>query len=135
MQRYIVVIIGIIFLAVGGFMYYKNTNLEKNCTVPTEATVVDMKEEFSTDSDTTGYMYYPIIEYQAGSENVRVTLSSGSSTPAYSINTKLAILYNPNKTNEFIIKGDKSSNIMSIVFIALGVLVTGYGIKVAVTKN
>ncbi len=135
MQKYLVVLVGIIFIAAGGFMYYRNSNLIKNCTQETVATVVDMKEEFSGDSDSTGFMYYPIIEYQADTTPVRVTMSTGSSTPAYSINEKITILYNPNKTNEFIIKGDKSSNIFSIVFMVLGVAVTGYGLVVAFKKN
>ena len=63
MQRFIVVIVGVIFLAVGGFMYFKNANLVKNCTVEAVATVVDMKQDLSTDDTTTSYIYYPIIEY------------------------------------------------------------------------
>lgn len=136
MKRYMVLLIGIIFLAVGGFMFYRNNTLAKNCTEETQATVVDMKQEFSTDSDsTTSYIYYPIIEYSVGENTVRATMSSGSSTPAYSINQKITILYNPNKTKEFIVKGDQSSNIFSIVFMALGVFVTGYGVVVAIKKE
>ena len=136
MKRYMVLLIGIIFLALGGFMFYRNNTLAKNCTEETQATVVDMKQEFSTDSDsTTSYIYYPIIEYSVGEDTVRVTMGSGSSTPAYSINQKITILYNPNKTKEFIVKGDQSSNIFSIVFMALGVFVTGYGVVVAIKKE
>ena len=45
MKRFVVLIVGILFLAVGGFMFYQNTNLQKNCTEETTAVVVDMKEE------------------------------------------------------------------------------------------
>ena len=135
MKRYLVIIVGVIFIGVGAFMYFKGNNLEKNCTVETEATVVDMKQEFSSDSDTTDYMYYPIIEYKAGEQTVRVTMSNGSSIPAYNIDEKITILYNPNKIKEFIVKGDKSSNIFSILFMAIGVFVTGYGIKIALKKD
>lgn len=135
MQRFIVVIVGVIFLAVGGFMYFKNANLVKNCTVEAVATVVDMKQDLSTDDTTTSYIYYPIIEYTANSNTVRVTMDKGSSTPAYSINEKITILYNPNNTKQFLVKGDNSSNIFSIVFVVLGVFVTGYGIKVAIKNN
>lgn len=136
MQRFIGIIIGVIFLTVGGFLYIKNDNLTKNCTEETEATVVDMKRDLNTDSDgVTDYMYYPIIEYIANGNTVRVTMDSGSSTPAYNIDEKITILYNPNKQKEFIVKGDKSSNIMSIVLIVLGVFVTGYGVKMAIKKD
>ena len=107
----------------------------KNCTEKTEAVVVDMKQEFSSDNDSSTYMYYPIIEYKIGDETVRVTMDRGSNTPAYDINEKITILYNPDKTKEFIVKGEKTSSIMSIVFMAIGVLVTGYGIKMAIKKD
>ena len=134
MQKFIGIIIGVIFIAVGAFMFFKNDSLSKNCTNEASATVVDMKEELSTDDDNS-YVYYPIIEYAANGENVRVTMSSGSSTPAYNIGDKIDILYNPKKVKEFIVKGDKSSNIFSIVFMVLGVFITGYGVVIAVKKN
>lgn len=135
MQRYLGIIVGVIFLALGVFMYLKNDSLIKNCTVETEAIVVDMKRDFSSDNDTTTYIYYPIIEYTAGNDTIRVTMDKGTSQPAYNIDEKITILYNPNKVKEFIVKGDKTSNIFSIVFIAVGVLVTGYGIKMAIKKD
>ena len=134
MQRFLGIIVGILFLVVGVFMYFKNNNLIKNCTVEAIATVVDMKQELSTDSDDASYLYYPIIEYKAGANTIRVTMDSGSSTPRYNINDKITVLYNPNNTKEFIVKGEKGSNIFSIVFIILGVIVTGFGIKMAIKK-
>lgn len=135
MQRFLGIIVGILFLVVGVFMYFKNNNLIKNCTVEAIATVVDMKQELDTDSNDTTYLYYPIIEYKAGENTVRVTMDSGSSTPRYNINDKITVLYNPNNTKEFIVKGEKGSNIFSIVFMVLGAIVTVFGIKVAIKKN
>lgn len=135
MKRFLVLIFGLIFLGIGVFIYIRNTNLIKNCTEEATATVVDMKQEFSTDSDSTTYMYYPIIEYNVGNDTIRVTMGNGSSIPTYQINEKITILYNPSKTKEFIVKGDKTSNIFSIVFMALGVFITGYGIKEAIKKE
>jgi len=88
MQRFLALIVGIIFLAIGIFMYVKNDTLIKNCTEEVEATVVDMKQEFSADEDGSSYMYYPIIEYTVGEDTIRVTMDSGSSTPAYDINER-----------------------------------------------
>lgn len=136
MKRFVVLIVGIIFLATGVFLYFRNQNLIKNCTMEAIATVVDIKQELSTDSDSINpYMYYPIIEYKAGEDTVRVTMDSGSSTPPYEINAKITILYNPNNTREYIVKDDKASGIMSIVFMVLGVALTGYGVKVAIKGN
>lgn len=135
MQRFLAIIVGIIFLALGIFIYTKNQNLIKNCTMETKATVVDMKQEISTDSDSSSYTYYPIIEYKVGEDTIRATMDSGSSRPAYNIDEKITILYNPQKTKEFIVKGEKTSSIFSIVFMVLGLFVTGYGIKVAIKKE
>ena len=135
MQRFLGIIVGVIFLAVGVLMYIKNDNLIKNCTVETEATVVDMKQDFSSDSDGSTYIYYPIIEYKVNENTIRVTMDKGSNIPAYNIDEKITILYNPNKIKEFIVKGEKSSSIFSIIFIVLGVFITGYGIKLAIKKS
>ena len=136
MRRFLVAIVGLIFLAVAVFMFVRGNTLAKNCTEETEATVVDMKQELDTDADSTStYRYYPIVEYSAGGKTVRATMSDGSSTPAYSINEKVTILYNPNNTKEFIVKGEKRSFIFTIVFAVLGVFVTAYGVKVALKKE
>jgi len=135
MQRFLGIIVGVIFLTIGVFMYIKNDNLVKNCTEETKAIVVDMKQELSTDSDSTSYMYYPIVEYKVGEDTLRVTIDAGSSTPAYNIDEQITILYNPNKPKEFIVKGEKSSIIFAILFMTFGVLVTGYGIKIAIKKD
>lgn len=132
MQRFGALVIGIIFIAVAVFMYFKNSYLVKNCTIDAIATVVDMREELSTDVDNNGFMYYPIIEYQAGDRKVTTELGEGSSTPSYRINEKINILYNPNKPEEFIIKGDSSSNVVSIIFGILGLGVFAYGVVVAI---
>ena len=132
MKRFTVLIVGIIFVFVGGFLYYKNSYLAKVCTSEVIATVVGMEERFSADEDGTKYTYYPVIEYKVGSETIKKTMSSGSNPPAYSINDTLTIYYNPNKIGEFYVKGDIMSNIFSYVFMGLGVLLTGYGIKVAI---
>ena len=47
---------------------------------------------------------------------------------AYNLNDKVDILYNPNKVEEYIIKGDKTSNIIGIVFIILGIIVCIAGV-------
>ncbi|MBP3765678.1 MAG: DUF3592 domain-containing protein [Bacilli bacterium] len=136
MQKFGCLIVGIIFIIVGAVLFIKNDYLTKNCTEETIATVVDMHEELDTTSDdVTRYLYYPIIEYFASGKKVEVKMDSASSTPAYRIGEKVTILYNPKKTNEFIIKGDKMSNIFSIGFMGLGVVVTIFGIVLLVKKE
>ena len=119
MQKFLGIIFGIIFIAIGVFMYIRNDTLVKNCTEEVKAVVVDMKQELSSDDDGTSYMYYPIIEYKAGNDTVRITMSTGSNIPKYQIDDEITVLYNPKKTKEFIVKGEKTLSIFSIVFVAV----------------
>lgn len=135
MQKVLPLIIGIIFIGVGIFMFISNNNLVKKCTEEVEAIVVDMKKEFSSDDDGDMYTYYPIIEYKVGEDTIKSTMSKGSSNPEYKLGDKVTILYNPNNTKEFIIKGDKSSGIFSFVFMGLGALVTVFGIAMLFKKE
>ena len=136
MKKFGVLIIGVIFLCAGVFMYLNHDRLSKVCTEEAEATVIDMKEKIDTSSedDVIRYLYYPVIEYNANNEKVEVTMSSGTSTPAYRINDKFTILYNPNKTSEYIIKGDKATNIISLIFIGLGLVISIIGFIVIFKK-
>lgn len=124
MKRFIGIVVGIIFLGVGIFMYIQNERLAKVCTEEVSAIVVDMEEKIDDGEDTIRYLYYPVISYETPDGAVKVTMDTGSSTPKYSINDKIRILYNPKNTKEYIVKGDSTSNIFSYVFIGLGVIVT-----------
>ena len=130
MQKLKVILIGVIFLAVGIFMYVKGQNQTQNCTVQTVGTVVEITEEMSTDSDgDITYTYYPVIKYTADDKTVRKQYSTGSSNYSkYSINDKIDILYNPSNVEEYIIKGDNSSNIFGIIFGVVGILILLIGI-------
>lgn len=133
MKRFGALIVGLIFLVVGGFMFFRNKSLAENCTVEAEATVVDMREDITSEGDGIRYMYYPIIEYKAGDDTVSGTLNEGSSTPAYRIGETLTILYNPNNTQEFLVKGS-SGTLFSLIFAGIGVVITVVGIVLAI-KN
>ena len=136
MQRFGVALIGILFIAVGAFLFVRNNDLVKKCTEETEATVIGMDQELSTDSDNNNtYMFYPILEYKVDGEIVQSKMIDGSNTPDYKLGDKITILFNPKKTSEFIIKGDISSSIMSYVFMGIGAIATIGGAIVALKKE
>ena len=135
MKKFGVLLVGIIFIAVGIFMYYKNEYLTKNCTEEATATVVGMKEDYEIEDGNTRYIYYPIIEYNANEKTTQTTLESGSNPPSYSVNDKIEILYNPNKVEEFKLKDDKTSSIITYVIIGLGIVISICGIVVIFKKN
>lgn len=135
MKRFVALIVGIVFVAVGVYMYINHKNLVKNCTVETTATVIDMEERYSADDNGGNYMYYPIIEYNVERNTIKSTMTEGAAGPIYSYGEKITILYNPNKVEEYLVKGDKMSNVLSYIFIIVGGLVTIFGIKEVIKPN
>ena len=131
MKKIFVIIIGLVAIGVGVFALITAQGLSKRCTAQALGTVVDMKIEESTqDNDgvmTTSYTYYPVIEYQAGQKTVAQQSRTGSGSPKYKINDKVAILYNPDNVEEYIIKGDNTADIVGIVFIVAGIAISVVG--------
>ena len=144
MKKILIVLFGILFVGIGIFVLINGNAKVKRCTVDAVGTVVEIKEEWSRDSDGNDkYTYYPVIRYQAGNKTITKQSSSGSSSSSrvslgavslssshskYSVNDRIDILYNPNNVEEFIIKGDKGLSFIGIIFIALGALAAIFGI-------
>ncbi len=128
-KKFIPLILGVVLVGAGIFTYFRGNELAKVCTEKTTATVVSMREEFDTSSNTEGmrYIYYPIVEYQVNGNSIRKELGSGSNPPAYSVNDTVEILYNPNKAEEFIVAGE-NQNIVWIILTGIGAVFTCVGI-------
>ena len=133
--KFIALVIGVILIGAGIFMYFRTGELARVCTEGATATVVNMREDFTTDTDAEGarYIYYPVIEYSANGQTVKGELSSGSNPPAYSVNDTIEILYNPDKIEEFIVVGE-NQNIVWIVLGGLGIVFVGVGIYLFIKK-
>ena len=132
MKKIVAILLGILIIGVGIFLFINAKGLSKRCTVETTATVVDVKVEENLEEEDgvtrTVYTYYPVLEYKVGDTTVSKQSTNGASTPQYKINDTIDILYNPDKVEEYVIKGDTSSNIVGIIFIVVGVVVTLIGI-------
>lgn len=133
MKKILVILTGLIFVGIGIYFYVNGKALSKRCTVEAVGTVVNIKVEESLEDDDgytrTVYTFYPVIEYKAGDKTVSKQSSTGSSSSSqYNVNDKLDILYNPNDVEEYIIKGDTSSNFIGILFIVAGVVVAIVGV-------
>ena len=131
MKKLFVIIVGFVAVGIGIFSIITARGLSQRCTVGAVGTVVDMKieetTEYNDDGSSTVYTYYPIIEYQVGDRTVTQQSTTGSGSAKYKVNEKIAIMYNPNKVEEFIIKGDKTANIVGIVFVAAGIAIAIVG--------
>ena len=133
-KKFIPLVVGVILVVAGVFTYFRAGELVKNCTEKTTATVVDMREDITSDADAgIRYIYYPIIEYTVGDRTLTEEISSGSTTPAYRINEKIDILYNPNKAEEFIVEGS-NQNITWIILGSVGIIFLAVGIYTLVKK-
>lgn len=128
--------IGIVFIIAGISAIVMSKNYEKRCTVETVGTVIEIIEDISTDSDgNETHSYYPVIEYKVGERIISKKSNTGSNSFKYHVNDKIAILYNSDKIDEYIIKGDKTAVLLGVIFIVLGFVAVIVGIKIMALIN
>ena len=131
MKNVAAIICGIIFILIGIFVSNINKKALNNCTIEAEATVVEIeevRERSKNEDEMYDYIYYPILEYKAGDKLLKVKHKTGSNPSKYEVGDKVTILYNENKVDEFIIKGDKNLKYGPIIFIAIGIILIASGI-------
>ena len=118
---------GIIFTVVGFLLIFCKIIKNIRCTVETTGTVVDIeteeKVEFEDGRRRIIRMYYPIIEYKAGDKVITKKHNVAYNSPQFHEDETIAILYNPNKVEEYIISGDKSYILFGVIFMAMGILI------------
>ena len=135
-QKIIIFVVAIVFIVVGIFGIIEANRLNSVCTEKATGTVVDIIEEMTTDSDgLPDYTYYPVIEYQAESQTISEQSNVGGSYGKYTIGDSVEILYNPNNTSEYIIAGNSTSMIVSIVLTIAGAGLLIYGIYAVIAKK
>ena len=129
MKRFVMIIIGIIAIGLGIFIIISGSRLAKVCTSETTGTVVGILREEDTDSEGyTSITYVPQIEYTVGEQLVTVKGNGSSNASDHTVGEQIQIMYNPENVEEHMIKGDNSSNIGGIVWIALGIIILLVGV-------
>ena len=130
-KKIIVIVIGLIFVVSGIVMIFGGREMEKRCSEETEANVVGIVEDKKIPSgrpkEEGSYydaqkVYYPVIEYQAGEETISKKYSVGDEKIKYKVGEKIIIKYNPNKTDEYLIKEDNGKFYVGIILIVIGVI-------------
>lgn len=136
-KKIFVIFIGIVSAIVGAFLIFNRTDMVKRCTEETEANVIGIVEDKDVPSgkpkEEGSYyelekVYYPVLEYQAGDNTVIKKYSVGDSKIKYKIGDKVSIFYDPNKPEDYYIKEENGNNVVGIVLIVIGVIVSGIGI-------
>ena len=129
MKRLLFLLVGIIAIGIGIFAISNGNRLAKVCTEKTTGTVVGILREEEVDSEGyTSIVYRPQIEYKAGEQLVSTKGDGSSNASDYNVDDKIDIMYNPNNVEEYMIKGDNSSNVGGIMWIVLGVIIALVGV-------
>ena len=129
-RKLMTILFGIIAIGLGIFIVISGNKLAKVCTEPTTGTVVGILREEKTDSD--GYEsieYTPQIEYKVGERLLTAKGNGTSNASDHRVGEQIDIMYNPNNVEEYMIKGDNSSNIGGTIWIVLGIVILLLGLK------
>lgn len=113
---------GIFIIASIGLSIFIN-NKKKNCTKEATAKIKEIIVSENRDN-VDGFLMvseYPKIEYDINGEHIEKVSSIGYMPKKYSVGQEVEICYNPNKYDDFCIKGDKTANIVRNVFVAVGI--------------
>lgn len=113
---------GIFIIASIGLSIFIN-NKKKNCTKEATAKIKEIIVSENRDN-VDGFLMvseYPKLEYDINGEHIEKVSSIGYMPKKYSVGQEVEICYNPNKYDDFCIKGDKTANIVRNVFVAVGI--------------
>jgi len=130
-KKLVVIVIGLIFVVSGIVMIFSERDMEKRCSEETEGNVIGIVEDKKIPSgrpkEEGSYydaqkVYYPVIEYKAGEETISKKYSVGDEKIKYKIGEKIIIKYNPNKTDEYLIKEENGKVYVGIILIVIGVI-------------
>lgn len=98
-------------------------NKKKNCTKEATAKIKEIIVSENIDN-VDGFLMiseYPKLEYDINGEHIERVSSIGYMPKKYSVGQEVEICYNPNKYDDFCIKGDKTANIIRNVSVAVGI--------------
>lgn len=98
-------------------------NKKKNCTKEATAKIKEIIVSENIDN-VDGFLMiseYPKLEYDINGEHIEKVSSIGYMPKKYSVGQEVEICYNPNKYDDFCIKGDKTANIIRNVSVAVGI--------------
>lgn len=146
MPKPMILLIGMLFMAVGVFLIVKTVHNNRVLTAETTAVITEIREEVTTSHDTnsnkavievnskpkTRTYYYPSIKYTIDGQTYYNDLSTGSSDPdAYRVGNSINIRYNPAKPTEIDLG---STSTKSSIFMALGCMIAGIIAGIAFIK-
>ena len=118
-------VIGGLFLIIGMVTYQSEKKKQITWTVNVLGKVKDMASYSDREG---GLTCHPIFEYVAGNETIVTESQYGTSRPRYEVGQEIEIYYNPEKVEEYYIKGETLPKRFAIIFSVVGALVMIMGI-------
>lgn len=113
----------LIFLTVGTGMLSSESKKRKNYTQETTARVKELKKKQVGKPGAPGSVrYYPVFEYRANGQFVRVESKVGSDKPKYKEGDEVRIFYDPDSKKNFYIPDSKSASVIGTILTVIGII-------------
>lgn len=127
------IFIGIVFAGISIGVSRNISHKKKVCTQQVAARVVDIKriKNRSMDTNTRSSSWYPVYEYWADNQNIRVRSHVGGLKDTFQIGQRVDLLINPEKVSEFYNPSDQAG-LLQKIFLAVGLVLIAAGIGTAV---
>lgn len=134
-SKYVFTVIGFCMM-MGAIFFYKDTQEFLTQALVAEGKVVELVRLRSTSSDSTKYVYAPVVVFvTAGGTAIEFTSSTGSNPPGYSKGEVVEVLYKPSsprqaKINSFFALWGVPTivGIIGVVFFIVGFSIVLFGI-------
>ena len=131
MENYwVIYIVAAVMFLVGVFVIVFDRKKRGRCTVQVPATVVDIVRDVYRDEDgKKDFAYRPVFEYFTGYTTIITSPGTTSSRKrAYKIGEVYAIMFNPQKPEEFYVPGKSGATGVGVFLMILAAAIAGVAI-------
>lgn len=116
-------LLSLILLSIGTGMLSTESRKHRLYTQETTARIKELKEKQTGKPGKPGSVrYYPVFEYRANGQFLRVESKVGSDKPAYKVGDEIKIFYDPNSKRDFYIPGNTAAVVIGAVITVIGIL-------------
>jgi tetrahydromethanopterin S-methyltransferase subunit G len=118
--------IGMVMLAVAGYLIYAHQQFEKNA-VGVKGTVVEFQSYISSNDNSSTTMYTPVFEYAYEGKNYTYVSTSSSNVKEYAVGEPVAILVDPENPDDVLVNSFMEKWFVPTLLGFMGTLFTGLG--------
>lgn len=116
-------LLGLTLLSIGAGLLASEGTKRRQYTQKATARVRELKQKQTGKAGAPGSIrYYPVFEYRANGQHLRVESKVGSDKPAYQVGDSVEICFDPDSRRDFYIPSDTSAKKVGAFLTALGAL-------------